>query len=243
MVNGKFYLAIMLVGLAVLASSCAGLAQGDNKLVSEEDSRQVAEEFVRSSPTFVFDGMKDTLVLQDTLEISIPSAWTFICVFDSMYAGYGDRTGRMLAEVITSHTASVTVEQGKVTYASLDDEWDMVNQKELFAGVDPGSVALPEPDITGSITDVLPTGNQGMHGRIMVETESDGTSDRYVITIGNETQLFMRTGEVERAIGFEILAESQEVEIWLSGPVMESYPAQATAERLVVVTSDSGVSN
>jgi hypothetical protein len=51
--------------------------------------------------------------------------------FDSSHAGYGDRTGLTLAEVITPHQAVVTVEQGEVTDAVLDGEWDMLSQETL----------------------------------------------------------------------------------------------------------------
>ncbi len=99
--------------------------------VSEEESREIAEEFVEDSPTFVFDGIEDSLVLTDTLALQGPYCWQFVFEFDSSHAGYGDRTGLTLAEVITPHQAVVTVEQGEVTDAVLDGEWDMLSQETL----------------------------------------------------------------------------------------------------------------
>ena len=99
--------------------------------VSEEESQEIAEEFVEDSPTFVFDGIEDTLVLTDTLTLQCPYCWQFVFEFDSSHAGYGDRTGLTLAEVITPHQAVVTVEQGEVTDAVLDGEWDMLSQETL----------------------------------------------------------------------------------------------------------------
>ena len=99
--------------------------------VSEEESREIAEEFVEDSPTFVFDGIEDSLVLTDTLTLQGPYCWQFVFEFDSSHAGYGDRTGLTLAEVITPHQAVVTVEQGEVTDAVLDGEWDMLSQETL----------------------------------------------------------------------------------------------------------------
>jgi len=99
--------------------------------VSEEESREIAEEFVEDSPTFVFDGIEDSLVLTDTLALQGPYCWQFSFEFDSSHAGYGDRTGLTLAEVITPHQAVVTVEQGEVTGAVLDGEWDMLSQETL----------------------------------------------------------------------------------------------------------------
>ncbi len=101
------------------------------RVVSEEESRQIAEEFLRNSPTFVFDGIEDTLRLSDNITLKCPNCWEFIFEFDSSHAGYGDRTGQILAQVITPHQAAITVEQGEVTRAVMDDKWDMIEQEEL----------------------------------------------------------------------------------------------------------------
>ena len=101
------------------------------KQMSEEDSQRIAEEFLKNSPTFVFDGIKDTLILADTLRPRCPYCWIFIFEFDSRHAGYGDRTGKMLAQVITPHQAVIAVEQGEIASAVLDEKWDMISQKML----------------------------------------------------------------------------------------------------------------
>jgi len=44
--------------------------------------------------------------------VSLPLGICF--EFDSAHAGYGGRTGQVVAEVITHHRASITVEQMKV---------------------------------------------------------------------------------------------------------------------------------
>ena len=88
--------------------------------LTEEGSRELAEEFVRNSPTFRFDGNQVTLELVETLYPDIENAWQFVFHFESAHAGYGDRTGQMLAQVITPHEAVITVEQGEVTNAVMD---------------------------------------------------------------------------------------------------------------------------
>lgn len=100
------------------------------KQMSEEENRKVAEDFVRNSPTFVFDGIEDTLRLADTLRPRCPYCWVFIFEFDSEHAGYGDRTGQMLTQVITSHEVSIAVAQLEITSAVMDDKWDMIGQRE-----------------------------------------------------------------------------------------------------------------
>jgi len=101
------------------------------KEMSEGESKKAAENFVKNSPTFTFDGMADTLKLIDTLRARCPYCWVFVFEFDSAHAGYGDRTGQVVAQVITHHRASIAVEQMKVASAVIDDEWDMLLQKEL----------------------------------------------------------------------------------------------------------------
>jgi hypothetical protein len=91
------------------------------KEMSEEESRRIAEEFVKSSPTFVFDGIEDTLRLTDTITLRCPYCWQFTFEFDSRHAGYGDRTRQALAQVITHHAAQITIALGEVTSAVIDD--------------------------------------------------------------------------------------------------------------------------
>jgi len=99
--------------------------------ISEEESRRMAEDFVRNSPTFQFDGIEGSLKLVETLYPDIETTWQFIFQFESRQAGYGDRTGQILAEVITPHKAIITIEQGEITNAIMDDKWDMMIQRIL----------------------------------------------------------------------------------------------------------------
>ena len=99
--------------------------------MSVESSEMLAGTFVMNSPTFVFDGMPETLELTDTATARCPYCWVFTFEFDSAQAGYGDRTGQELAQVVTHHTAVVTVEAGDVTGAILDGRWDMLKQQLL----------------------------------------------------------------------------------------------------------------
>jgi hypothetical protein len=109
--------------------------------VSEADAAvELALEFVKNSPTFLFDGMSETVKVVDTIIMeSYPVQYVVIIEFDSRHAGFGDRTGEVLAQMITHHRAGVKVVEGEVIVAILDDVWDMVNQEEMevFDDVDP----------------------------------------------------------------------------------------------------------
>ncbi len=221
-----------------------GIIKGDGTItelsafrqITEEENRKIAEEFLRNSPTFIFDGMADTLRLTDTIETPSAYSWAFMFEFDSSQAGYGDRTGRMLAEVITPHRAVVTVEQLEVISAVMDEKWDMISQEELLSSVEPGSVAIEgETDFTGWITDIQRIYRGGTLGQILVESQVDKLIDKYMITVKDETLIFLQFGEKRSRIAFADLETGQQAQIWFSGPVMESFPAQVDAKQIVIV--------
>jgi uncharacterized protein len=99
--------------------------------ITQEESRQIAEDFVKNSPTFKFDGIEVTYKFIKADMLRTPFGWQFTFEFQSQHAGYGDRTGQILAMVITKHEAIINVEQGKITEAVMDEKWDMINQKML----------------------------------------------------------------------------------------------------------------
>ena len=124
--------------------------------VSEADAAvELALEYVRNSPTFLFDGMSETVKVVDTLIMeSYPVQYVVIIEFDSRHAGFGDRTGEVLAQVITPHRAGVKVVEGEVVVAILDDVWDMVNQEELefLDDVDPDTPVVNDNTGNGILT-------------------------------------------------------------------------------------------
>lgn len=118
-----------IIALLLIAGTCgtAETTQPSGEY-GEDAARQTAEEFVRSSPTFVFDGTDNTLKLVETLSPDAVDTYQFIYSFESTHAGYGDRSGDILAQVITFHECNITVEKGEVTSAIMDERWDMLAQ-------------------------------------------------------------------------------------------------------------------
>jgi len=94
-----------------------------------EESRRIAEEAVKNAPTYKFDGFDLKFVSSEALRC--PFCWEFTFSFQSRAAGYGDRSGQMLAQVITPHTIRVTVDNGKITSLVTDQTFDELNQKFL----------------------------------------------------------------------------------------------------------------
>jgi len=134
---------LLLAVVCVLGGAGCGEMLGENEpgepkhpgreLVTEQESERIALEFVRSSPTFSFDGISDTLRLTGS-EAAGPNRWRFHFTFQCRHAGYGNRSGMVMAEVITAHQAEVVVEEGKVVYAVLDGRWDMLKQESSKRG-------------------------------------------------------------------------------------------------------------
>jgi len=130
------YLAIGLA-LVFTLSGTLGYAltqQGGNNgftPVTQEESQRIAKDYLVSSPTFAFDGTEDTLRLVNTHTMRCPFCWAFEFEFQCRHAGYGDRSGQAVAEVITPHTAWIMVGEGEVVEAIMDEVWDMMKQEML----------------------------------------------------------------------------------------------------------------
>ncbi len=92
----------------------------------------IAQEFIKSSPTFVFDGIEETFSLElIAIRESFPEQYVIEADFDSLHGGYGDRTDEMVIQVITPHSMNLVVINGEVTSAMLDGKWDELNQIPL----------------------------------------------------------------------------------------------------------------
>lgn len=137
--------------MSVILCSYRGSAMPDRSCTTRDGASLLAEQFVKSDETYKFDGMADTLslrvehanTLQDvvkpqfsamTLDIAMPlapSEYVFKAKFDCLHSGYGDRTGKYLAQVITSHEAEITVVDCQVKSAIMDGKWDMLCEKTI----------------------------------------------------------------------------------------------------------------
>lgn len=122
---------------------------GSSHEITWDNVSAFAYDFVKSSPTFSFDGVADSLRV-DSARISPnnPNEFAVFLTFDSSHAGYGDRTNLILAQVITTHNVHVKVIDGKVTYAVMDGVWDELNQKFLSSPTDLNDLPLEYDGIT-----------------------------------------------------------------------------------------------
>ena len=230
----KILFTVIVLGIMVLsATACRSSGVAPN-VQSKEDAQQQALEFLNNSPTFTFDGIQGSIELTDTLET--PGSWTFVYEFESAHAGYGNREDQMLAQVITRHTAYITVQQGEITSAQLDNTWDMLKQRELKGRVYPDGLEVSgESDIQGTITEIAYVDNALMDGSLLVELEEpNATSDKFYITVATGTPLYSYNNNELKRIAFGDFQSGQIVEVWFDGPVAESYPAQARAKQILL---------
>ena len=108
----------------------------------------------------------------------------------------------------------------------------------MVLSVDCTSATKPietEADFIGFITEIHPMQEKGISGQISVESHAEKIVTKYTITITDETLIFRQDGDNLRNANFAALETRQWVQIWFSGPVMESWPMQATAKQVVII--------
>jgi len=111
------------------------LNQGGDEV---QDAKDIALDFLRTSPTFSFDGIEGSMEIVDMMIAeSYPVQYFITLRFDCSQAGYGDRTDMMLAQVITTHEARVTVVNGEIVNAILDGQWDELIQHDVTVSMIP----------------------------------------------------------------------------------------------------------
>lgn len=89
-------------------------------------SKQLAQEAAENSPTYKFDGFDLKFESSETLPCA--NCWEFTFSFSSRHSGYSDRTGQILAQVITPHLMRVTVQDEKVGVVVTDRTFDELKQ-------------------------------------------------------------------------------------------------------------------
>jgi hypothetical protein len=92
-------------------------------------------------------------------------------------------------------------------------------------------------DITGVVRDLTPGGDSGMTTMLVV-ADPDVTSsvDRAWVRITPDTTVWAPAGEDRTELTVDDLAVGQRVAVRFVGPVAESYPVQATAGDVEILT-------
>lgn len=98
------------------------------------------------------------------------------------------------------------------------------------------------PDMVGWIESVQSQDGQDK-GQLLINSPGNTTSDKFVVRVTDKTSIRKYAGKAQQSANFSDLAAGQKVEVWFTGPVMESYPAQATAEKIVIVEVAAAVTS
>jgi hypothetical protein len=137
---------------------------------------KLVEDFIKNSSTFKFDGIDGSLKLKKAEEygpISVFRSMVFTCEFQTRHPGHGDRSGMMLAQVITTHTAVIYVDVDieEVRIAACDETWDMMKDIKL----------PPTPTIVSGLVisggDTTPEGLIDAPRRFVYRLEKDDHTD------------------------------------------------------------------
>jgi hypothetical protein len=99
---------------------------------TEEEAIDISLEFLRSSPTFKFDGIPESIEIVNVEPLRMPYTWQVTMDFQSRHPGYGNRLGMILAQVITPHRVKIIVSENKVISGVIDDSWDIIKQREII---------------------------------------------------------------------------------------------------------------
>jgi len=120
---------IMLLGIIIPAGI---YAIQSNSTDNKSNNEAIAIAYLKNAPTFKFDGILSSIKITDSWQaqtFTYPGFWGVTIEFDCSHAGYGDRTGQVVAQVITHHSISMHVTEGHVTLAIIDNVWNEITQK------------------------------------------------------------------------------------------------------------------
>lgn len=96
-------------------------------------------------------------------------------------------------------------------------------------------------DIRGNIVSIhradAQSRGKGIIGSLLIEgtIEKDTKFDKASVIIKDKTRIFEQKGRSRRSVTFDYLKVGQKVQARFTGPVLESYPVQATATEIVIL--------
>jgi len=129
--NGKVSLVLALIVAFAASAVVLNAYVPENGIISDEEAETlISQHFILNAPTYAFDGIDGTLRVVETMSLeSWPVQYIVVLSFESSHAGYGDRTDEALAQVVTTHGATVKIVNGEVVQAVIDGAWDELEQR------------------------------------------------------------------------------------------------------------------
>lgn len=131
-------IALMIVGalpaFSLYTSAVSLSAWSPGQEFTEDGAVSTANIYLKGMPTYAFDGIADTVEVVKVEPLRMPNTWEVTIAFTSRHSGYGDRTGQMLAPVLTSHVTRIVVSEGRVIRAVTDEAFDEMEERMLPTG-------------------------------------------------------------------------------------------------------------
>jgi hypothetical protein len=134
----KTLITAMIMCIVVTSAAVYTMAQQNQ---NNTDIDEIAIDFLVNGPTFAFDGIMDSIEIIERYDLeSYPVQHVIVISFETAHAGWGDREGTFVAQVITPHIIRITIVEGEVVDAVIDEKWDEINQTQIT----PEELLLPE---------------------------------------------------------------------------------------------------
>lgn len=98
-----------------------------------------------------------------------------------------------------------------------------------------GNSQLVEYGVAGNITEITKSEDGSILGTIHVEGPKDNgaTYDNAIVTVKPETKIYSND-----TVSFEVLEVGMYVNVFFDGEVRESYPVQANAKQINIITDE-----
>ena len=119
----------VLILIAVKGVSCQPVTS-KTVACSQEQASALSLSLIKNSPTFTFDGIKDSIKQVKVESPDNGSTWNLTYSFKTAHPGHGDRAEEMLAQMVTGHTAQITVTKCKITSAVCDKKWNLLTNSQ-----------------------------------------------------------------------------------------------------------------
>jgi len=128
---GLVLVSVLIMATGLTAAGCVVSAKTGETTAVEVPYKDMVEDFIKNDATFLFDGIDGTLNFVNATGSTEENQqeireWEYTVTFQTRHPGEGDRTGDILAQVITMHTAVVRVRDGQIVSAVCDKTWNML---------------------------------------------------------------------------------------------------------------------
>lgn len=116
--------------ISVNNASCL-MPAAQSSTCEEEQAIALTEQFIKNTSTFAFDGIEGSIKKLKIESADGGNKWKLTYVFKCKHPGYGDRSDQSLAEVITRHSALVTIQDCRIIAATCDRTYDLLTDKQI----------------------------------------------------------------------------------------------------------------